>query len=74
MADEAISYESPKRILSKGPRLNKSIKIIDAKQVSKGRGRDRSLLLPPAQIPASGTTAQGSYLGYLTRNRSLGYG
>ena len=37
-----------------------------------GRGRDRGHPLPPAQIPASGTTAQGSCLGCLTLNRSSG--
>jgi len=29
---------------------------------------------PPAQIPACGTTAPGSYLGFLTRKRSAGSG
>ena len=28
-----------------------------------GRGRDTDCSVPPAQIPASGTTALGSYLG-----------
>ena len=36
------------------------------KKVKKsGRGRDRPFRRPPAQIPACGTTAPGSYLGYL---------
>ena len=30
-----------------------------------GRGRDHPFGWPPAQIPASGTTALGSYLGCL---------
>ena len=37
-----------------------------------GRGRDRGYPLPPAQIPASGITAQGSCLGWLARKRSSG--
>ena len=32
-------------------------------QVRNGRGRDGPFGPPPAQIPASGTTALGSYLG-----------
>ena len=31
-------------------------------QLQTGRGRDAGYPAPPAQIPASGTTAQGSYL------------
>ena len=34
-------------------------------QSSLGRGRDHPFGWPPAQIPASGTTALGSYLGCL---------
>jgi hypothetical protein len=33
------------------------------RNIQKGRGRNASYLAPPAQIPASGTTALGSYLG-----------
>ena len=37
--------------------------------LAKCRGRDAGYPTPPAQIPASGITAQGSYLGCLTSNR-----
>jgi len=33
-------------------------------KAAKSRGRDTSYLVPPAQIPACGTTALGSYLGW----------
>src|SRR3954451_22000399 len=36
-----------------------------------GRGRDGHRWPPPAQIPACGATAPGSYLGWVTRNRLL---
>jgi hypothetical protein len=37
-----------------------------------GRGRDRPCGRPPAQIPACGTTALGSYLGCIAAKRALG--
>ena len=40
----------------------------------KGRGRDRPCGRPPAQIPASGTTALGSCYEYLAANRLSGHG
>ena len=39
-----------------------------------GRGRDRHCWRPPAQIPASGTTALGSCYEYLAANRLSGHG
>src|SRR5215472_9261590 len=36
------------------------------------RGRDGDCSPPPAQIPASGTTALGSYLGWVTAKRWSG--
>ena len=40
-----------------------------------GRGRDTSYPVPPAQIPASGTTAPGSYLElWRAKKRSSGQG
>src|ERR1700735_264264 len=42
--------------------------------VYRGRGRDRPYGRPPAQIPACGTTALGSYLGCVAAKRSWGYG
>jgi hypothetical protein len=38
------------------------------------RGRDTDCSAPSAQIPASGTTAPGSYLGCLAKKRTLGCG
>src|SRR5208282_1146956 len=38
------------------------------------RGRDRPCGRPPAQIPASGITALGSYHGWLAAKRCSGYG
>ena len=40
----------------------------------KGRGRDRPCGRPPAQIPACGTTALGSYLGWVAVKRASGKG
>jgi hypothetical protein len=41
----------------------------------RGRGRDTSYPVPPAQIPASGTTAPGSYLElWRAKKRSSGQG
>src|ERR1019366_9539672 len=40
----------------------------------RGRGRDRPHGRPPAQIPACGTTALGSYLGCLAGRRTSGKG
>ena len=38
-------------------------------EIRKGRGRDRPYGRPPAQIPACGTTALGSWLGSNTKGR-----
>jgi hypothetical protein len=38
------------------------------------RGRDRPCGRPPAQIPACGITALGSYLGWLAAKRASGNG
>ena len=57
-----------------------AIALVDGFRVSSngavdhGRGRDTDCSVPPAQIPASGTTALGSYLGCLAKKRTLGYG
>src|ERR1019366_7128748 len=40
----------------------------------RGRGRDRPHGRPPAQIPACGTTALGSYLGCVAAKRTSGKG
>ena len=45
----------------------------DLKHLSR-RGRDRPCGRPPAQIPASGITALGSYHGWLAAKRCSGYG
>jgi hypothetical protein len=42
--------------------------------VDNGHGRDHPLGWPPAQIPACGITALGSYLGCLASNRTFGWG
>jgi hypothetical protein len=50
-----------------------------AKKIKKGRpyygrGSDHPFGWPPAQIPACGATALGSYLGCLASNRTFGCG
>jgi hypothetical protein len=42
--------------------------------LEEGRGRDRPCGRPPAQIPACGTTALGSYLGWVAVKRASGKG
>jgi len=49
------------------PLLQRGECIVIARIRSNGRGRDAGYPTPPAQIPASGTTAQGSCLGFITR-------
>ena len=48
--------------------------ILAQSMPSGGRGRDDHYWSPPAQIPACGATAPGSYLGCVTRNRCSGHG
>ena len=57
--------------------VGKTVKRDEPKKKSrrqKGRGRDRPCGRPPAQIPASGTTALGSCYEYLAANRLSGHG
>ena len=44
-------------------RIEKKVKYRMIRAFRPGRGRDVDCSTPPAQIPASGTTALGSYLG-----------
>jgi hypothetical protein len=49
--------------------------ITDKDRIEGGSGgMDRPCLRPPAQIPASGTTAPGSWLGSWRQVRTFGYG
>ena len=52
----------------------KAVEILrrDGHRGELGRGRDGHRGPPPARIRTSGTTAYGSYLGYLASKRTLG--
>ena len=52
----------------------RKIFVLTASVVYGRRGRDRPCGRPPAQIPASGITALGSYHGWLAAKRCSGYG
>ena len=57
--------------------VGKTVKRDEPKKKTRrqaGRGRDRPCGRPPAQIPASGTTALGSCYEYLAANRLSGHG
>jgi hypothetical protein len=60
--------------LADGQPLFGHSKTIRGIVLSIGRGRDDHYWSPPAQIPACGATAPGSYLGCVTRNRCSGHG
>jgi transposase len=64
------SRSSVQRILRRGPRspvepicTDAPSRVLLAKRPDHNRGRDAGFPAPPAQIPASGATAPGSYLG-----------
>jgi hypothetical protein len=56
------------------PRQSRLQHETDALADDGDRGRDDHYWSPPAQIPACGATAPGSYLGCVTRNRCSGHG
>jgi hypothetical protein len=62
------------KLMTELPPVLRHRQLLSSRLVQKrglyGRGRDHPYGRPPAQIPASGTTALGSYLGCLAKKRS----
>jgi hypothetical protein len=68
-----IADDNP-RLIRAAAEVRRNPAIKDDRHRRQSRGRDRPCGRPPAQIPACGITALGSYLGCVAAKRASGKG